>query len=359
MRGVAALSVVIYHLTLNMKEPLETWVPGWLMSVASFGYLGVPFFFVISGFVIATSVGESYIDQRYAGNFVLRRSVRLDPTYWASIFIFIALNGMKGALFGEHVEQPSPGNILAHMFYLQELLEVNPIISVVYWTLCQEFQLYLFFIFSLWFCQFVAQRLSWDKFQTHMGLSFLVGIVSLMAYHNYISLGINGLFVPFWHFFLMGALISLVFRGVKHSRMILLVWLLIELLFQVTVDLRPSIMAGLVATVMVWSGNSLGGLLTGAAFQYLGRISYTLYIIHSEVGWKFLSLVKHFLGNDMAPWLSGLSVVAGIAVSIIAAHILHVLVERPSLKLCAKLKRNRTRVSSEVPATPVAKDYST
>lgn len=358
MRGAAALSVVIYHMALNMKEPLEAWVPSWIMSIVSYGYLGVPFFFVISGFVIATSIGESHIDRSYTGSFVLRRSIRLDPTYWVSIFLFIALNILKGRVFGQEVNVPSAGNVLAHMFYLQELLEVRPIISVVYWTLCQEVQLYLYFIFSLWLCQWIALKLAVDRNAVHLVLMLGTGVISLMAYHNYISLGINGLFIPFWHFFLLGVLVSLVYRGVKYCRILLLLWLLVELLFQVTVDLRPSIMAGLLATVMVWSGNSLGGVLTGVVFQYLGRISYTLYIIHSEIAWKLLSLSKHVFGNDMAPWLSGLSIVAGISISIVAAHILHVLVEKPSLKLSARLKKRKPETDSGPSLNNVAKDYS-
>mgnify|MGYP006153747031 CR=1 FL=1 len=39
------------------------------------------------GFVIAHSMANHVIDARYAGNFILRRSIRLDPPYWMMIAV--------------------------------------------------------------------------------------------------------------------------------------------------------------------------------------------------------------------------------------------------------------------------------
>src|SRR3970282_136585 len=87
MRGIAALGVVVFHLAGNLKPELSILLPDFINVIFSYGYLGVPVFFVISGFVISLSVKDSPITANYAGNFILRRSIRLDPTYWASIAV--------------------------------------------------------------------------------------------------------------------------------------------------------------------------------------------------------------------------------------------------------------------------------
>ena len=71
LRGVAAMLVVAYHL-------LETYSTGPVDQVLNHGYLAVDFFFVLSGFVI----GYAY-DDRWKGlsikDFFVRRLVRLQP----------------------------------------------------------------------------------------------------------------------------------------------------------------------------------------------------------------------------------------------------------------------------------------
>ena len=52
LRGIAAMGVVLYHLCGNLKAELAQAFPAFLNTLVSYGYLGVPIFFVISGFRI-------------------------------------------------------------------------------------------------------------------------------------------------------------------------------------------------------------------------------------------------------------------------------------------------------------------
>ena len=98
MRGLAALGVVVYHMSLNLQPQLSQLLPDFINIIFSYGFLGVPIFFVISGFVISLSVGDSQISLKYAGQFILRRSIRLDPTYWVAIAVAITLMIVKNKL---------------------------------------------------------------------------------------------------------------------------------------------------------------------------------------------------------------------------------------------------------------------
>lgn len=51
--------------------------------------------------------------------------------------------------------------------------------------------------------------------------------------------------------------------------------------------------AGIISTVLIyglWKNDLLDTVLTSVSFQYLGKLSYTLYLVHPDVGWKVISL---------------------------------------------------------------------
>ena len=346
MRGVAALGVVVYHMSLNLEPDLSHLLPDVINIIFSYGFLGVPIFFVISGFVISLSVGDSRISLNYTGQFILRRSVRLDPTYWVAIAIAITLMMVKNQFLNISEPLPSFSHVLVHMFYLQDLLEIKPTISVIYWTLCLEVQLYLFYIFTLWASQIITVHKNKLEYFAHVLLVIVVGIYSLSLEHKLTSLNIPGLFIPFWHYFLLGVLVSNVVRKLPYSSHVLVAWLILEIAFQAGIDIKAFSIGGIVTSIFIyilWIFNSLDKAFTNRGYQFLGKISYTLYLIHPDVGWKTISVGKLILEDYMSPILAGVLFISGIIVSIVCAYLLHIGVERPSLWLCSRLKKSSLR----------------
>src|SRR5471030_1551501 len=74
LRGLAALGVVFCH-----------------YDSFGFGQLGVFVFFLISGFIIVYSLTMSQYEPRFIFRFLLRRSVRIDPSYFAVVVLTILL----------------------------------------------------------------------------------------------------------------------------------------------------------------------------------------------------------------------------------------------------------------------------
>ncbi len=70
--------------------------------------------------------------------------------------------------------------------------------------------------------------------------------------------------------------------------------------------------------------------LSAQPWQFLGRISYSLYLFHPVVGWSAMSLALRYLPDELA-------LLAGIAVSIVSAYIAYLTVERPSINLSRKI----------------------
>ena len=341
MRGLAALAVVLFHLSIKMKEELQAILPDFITLVMSYGYLGVPVFFVISGIVISLSVNDKRVTLSFAGNFALRRSIRLDITYWASICFILVFMALNNHFLGGDKPYPSPGNVLLHMFYLQDLFSVDPVISVVYWTLCLEVQLYIFFLLSVWLSQTLSKKLNLDYYKVFLSGVVLLGIYSLSLDQQMTSLSLPGLFLPYWHYFLIGVLISNIVRGKKASVPILLVWMAIEIGFLMAGDIKSYSVAGIVFGMFVFfllRWNNLDTFLSDRIFQYLGSISYTLYLVHPDIGWKAISVGKQFFGSGMSSIATLFVFLSALLLSILVAHLFHIAFEKPSLWLCKQLK---------------------
>lgn len=84
LRGVAAVTVVIFHLfeAWNGGDPHK--------QIVNHGYLAVDFFFLLSGFVVAYAYDERW-GRMTTGEFFTRRLVRLQPMVVAGMLIGAAL----------------------------------------------------------------------------------------------------------------------------------------------------------------------------------------------------------------------------------------------------------------------------
>ena len=343
LRGLAAILVVLFHLGGRLKAEIESIVPDVILGIFTYGYIGVPIFFVISGFVISLSIGNSKITSGYAGNFILRRSIRLDITYWACILVALGLAFSKTVFMEDHNFNYSVSNVLLHMFYLQDLFDVEPKISSVYWTLRLEVQFYLFYILALAISQYITSKVGGSQYKYQLIIMVTVGLYSISLEKNILTSPHSGLFFSSWHYFLIGVLTLHAVKKTPYSYIILSSWLLIEVLAQAYFEIKPYGIAGILSSIFImacWKFGQLNSLLTGRLFAYLGTISYTLYLIHPDIGWKVISIGMSFLKQNPSPVAALLLLFISIAASIIAAHIVHILVEKPSLKLCKNVKEN-------------------
>lgn len=204
LRGRAALAVVLFHAGEGQHiGHLLAELPPWFREGIGKGYLGVPVFFVLSGFVIAHTLFEKPMTLRSFGHFTLGRSLRLDPPYWAAIAATIAFATVASIMVtGRQTEVYSVQQLAAHVLYLQEITGHRKINSV-FWTLCLEIQFYLVYAGLLWLAGSEPSR-------PHQGRR----IAAILIGAGFISLlwplGLGpslhyALFPPLWHGFLLGA----------------------------------------------------------------------------------------------------------------------------------------------------------
>ena len=336
LRGVAAMWVVIFHISEGGHiAALQAVLPDWVnAAVFRAGHLGVPIFFVLSGFVIALSIGKDRVTARYVGRFALRRAIRLDLPYWASIAITLGFAAVKTQLRADAAGPVATvPQVLAHMFYLQDFLGYRAI-NTVYWTLCFEIQFYLLFCILL--------GISWwlrtdDADRRAQAGIFAVAAVASIIWPLVQSLHLPGLALTGWHGFLIGAFTYWCLSGVMAGRWLLLYGLALLGVFSVTRD--PFTAACVVTATIIYAVGRAGHLtdwLGQRAPQFLGRVSYSIYLLHLPIeGAAFWALNRVL---PRTPLFDALSALLVIAIALAGAQLFWWAVERPSTALARRLR---------------------
>jgi peptidoglycan/LPS O-acetylase OafA/YrhL len=331
LRGLGALAVVLYHACEGGHIPsIVASMPGWLLAIMRHGGVAIAIFFTISGFVIAHAVYAHRVTLPFAGRFIVRRSMRLDPPYWVSIALVLALATLASLVVpGKSAPDVSSGVLSAHFFYLQEMLGY-PHINPVFWTLCLEIQFYLVYVGIL--C--LARN---DPGQPLQGRATVALLCAAMAISMLWPLGvfqwgpIQGTFLPHWHSFLVGVAAYWAWKNPQ------IVPYFLAMVFTIIVAalLRGDAFSLLCASsaVMLWGVAASGK--TYAAFswkwlQFLGAISYSLYLTHNPItGATFRAgymLTGHTPLWEAVWWVASMVACLGFAT------ILWLLVEKPSIR---------------------------
>src|SRR4051812_49384088 len=135
-RGLAALSVLLFHSVNTLVGPGQSWLTDALRQ----GWAGVYVFFPISGYcILAASHSRANAS---VGLFLKRRWRRIFPTYWASVLVAVIVtvafapfsNGSIRALVDPGVKWLSIATLT------QGFAGIPDAINPVYWSLCYEEQ---------------------------------------------------------------------------------------------------------------------------------------------------------------------------------------------------------------------------
>ena len=331
LRGIAALAVAWFHFYwwTPLREPMHAALPAPLHVLMRNGWMGVQIFFVLSGFVIAFSVRDARVTPRFVGRFALRRSIRLDPPYWITIGMAVGIAALSQVVLARPVPVPSWRAVLAHVTYTQNILGIPNIVSV-FWTLAYEVQFYLVLIVLLGLVQRGARARSplvRRLAAPVVFVPFAVVSLGLLAARTITF----GWFIDWWYAFFLGAVTCWTLAGRLRARW----W---GLLFAATTvaavsahDSGPwAVLATAGAIFAVGRLGRLQSWLNVRPLQFLGRISYSLYLVHF-LGATVAKVGAARTGDAVLPAF-GWFLLANV-VSILAAHAMYRLVEAPSLRL--------------------------
>lgn len=327
LRGIAALSVVFFHLNLAIHNHGDAF-PYYLAQLFSLGYLGIQIFFVLSGFVIAYSLRDAHMDLSFLTRFFVRRSFRLDPPYWVIVGLTLLLAGIASLTFKSGVEFPFDAlQIFYNLIYLPDLMQ-EPLIVPVAWTLCIEFQFYLTFALLILMVQGTEMKLAYSLLMW-TGLS----LFSILQNTPWGILPLNPVtFIPHWYSFFLGCATCWAMLGKIDKKFLWSNYLIIAICSFWTPTPHALVSVGTALLIyMVFQMGWLNSLLQEWFFQYTGRISYSLYLIHWPVGMKLIDIGYKIAGAKMDhPFSIGLMFAGSLFLTILAADLFYRIVERPS-----------------------------
>lgn len=346
LRGVAAISVLLFHLFRNgaMAGVLDGATPAPIQTVLDYGRSGVAIFFVISGFVIAYTTRNLGLDARDGLNFFVRRQVRLDPPYYLMLVLVIALGFAERLVPNLEYRDYSAGQFFTNMFYLQGFTGHEGVLAVA-WTLCLEIQFYLFVVIVAVAVGSLLRRVGIDSRGRALQRFIFLAVGALSLASPLAGLDFGPWFIGLWWMFCMGMVVC---------------WYMLR---ELSLGMTLGAMAGVgiwgltvervAANPDPWGGHWIAWatavviltlLLTGSMSRrppkwllFFGTISYSLYLVH-------LPIIDTVLGAGYK--ITGQSVVGAVVLcfvggllSIGAAWALQHYVERPAMQWSQRLKR--------------------
>src|SRR5258707_6698146 len=145
VRGLACLSVVIYHLTLVTTQDLPLWnpsrMPTFISALAFSGDTGVNLFFILSGFLLFMPYARAMLfEQSWPSirNCYIRRTLRILPAYYVSLFLMILL------FRPDFLQYKRLGDLFMFLIlFMDSSATAFKAINGPFWTLAVEWQFYL------------------------------------------------------------------------------------------------------------------------------------------------------------------------------------------------------------------------
>ncbi|MFA5388740.1 MAG: acyltransferase [Candidatus Omnitrophota bacterium] len=311
LRAISAIGVVISHITLKLQDfNLDPHIFGSFQDGSPKGLFlagyGVTIFFVLSGFLITYLLqAEKDIQAIDVRKFYLRRILRIWPLYYIYLFIsIIAIIVYRLELNGE--------SLFLYIFYAANIpfLTENTLPFLLhYWSLGSEEQFYLFW-------PWINKILKQPAVPIIMMIVSLLGIKIALHFLHPTSIIKDVIDVTKFHCMMIGALGAVLFKEnnriflnlVDNKLSQLICWALIFLVavnkyhFASVIDTEIIAVAALFLIIgQINIQNRIINLET-KIFNFLGKISYGIYVVHPLLIFIFSKALSGWEANPLCKY---------------------------------------------------------
>jgi peptidoglycan/LPS O-acetylase OafA/YrhL len=341
VKGIACVMIVGHHFSRYGPLPAgaSSLAPAIFDWMAQNGRLAVQVFLVLAGFLAAGSLapdGNLRVERPWAR--VFQRYGRLVMPYLAALTFSVLIAALVRPWLDEDIVPGAPGlaQLLAHGLLLQDLLGYEALSTGV-WYVAIDFQLFVLALAAIGLSELMQRRWAVPRERSRWLMVVLVlalVVSSLVVFNRHAELDSTALY--FFGSYGLGMLVFWIGRATRRSTWRFAVMLLVLMgVAALALDWRSRIATALVTAVAV-AVVQRGDWLKPAAWPRageplvrLGRISYSLFLIHFPV----LLLVSAAV-NELAPagpWVDLVGLAVTFALSIGAAALLYRWVEsRPA-----------------------------
>lgn len=344
MRGFAALLVVWLHVSESSRSIAGggTWLH-LLARDAGVGSIGVSIFFLVSGFVIPSSLKQGASRAAELKKFAIRRFFRLYPAYWLSIALALVTTYW---IWGNGVDV---GRIVANITMLQRFIGFQDI-EGLYWTLATELVFYALCAALFAFGILHSARVLVAVALILAIIFFSDAVLVLPARHGPLAFLFETDMTANLALMFVGALLRRWHDGLPLGR-----WVKVLVVVLIVITCLPLLRSmSIVDEQVVWrvppgGGPAIGMLiflnfglglrLRHPILTWLGEISYSIYLFHPvifhAVNWAVRQPGMEWAkGQDLGVYL-----LVDLALTIAFAAITYRWLESPAIALGKRLSR--------------------
>jgi len=336
LRALAVLSVLLYHLDISAGY----------FRLFSAGFLGVDVFIVLSGYLIFKSLlsYESFTI-KHTFDFLSRRILRIFPSILFIVAILMPLSYLF--LFSEELVFNSKSFLFSiisvvNIFYVNNINYWSPQLSDILflhaWSLSLEEQFYLFALFLV-IVMAKTGRLSF----LYLILLFIIILSLFTNFYFSNEISFYTLIGRAWEFSLGGMICYLPTNVTRKKWVVIFKYLFAILILASLLSIGPNInsgthfdyshpqsiqsiffailSAGLIYFIILDDGRFLPSKLLESIGAYIGRRSYSIYLVH----WPIISF-SILIGFQI---LGPVDKIVLFVVSIIMGGWLYFLIEKP------------------------------
>lgn len=322
-RGLAALAVVAQHAVLSTEAFIGK-LPDALARVLNLGYLGVDFFFVLSGFIIMYAHMSDERTLSAVRRYSFKRLVRVFPAY---LPISIALIALYSWLPGFSASADRGYSVVSSLLLIPA--DGPPALSVA-WTLVHELMFYvvflLYFLGRRWlvlgFLAWAALILAGQQVQPMAGwlryplsllnIEFMLGVLSAWVVRSWalrVRLGSG------WRLLVVAGTLVACFG-------LVLIW------NEATAYARLVFAFGLALLIAGFAILEQSATLHWPSVMLLiGNASYSIYLVHNPL----LSVTQRLAVRIGLAWGGGM--LFGIVCSLLAGYVYYLVVERSAIRV--------------------------
>jgi peptidoglycan/LPS O-acetylase OafA/YrhL len=327
LRGIAAFSVMVAHCFNQYgfhvgSAPLDSWQPivNFIIHVLFDENSAVVMFFVLSGYVLGLQLdGMRNGALEDTAAFWIRRLFRIAPAMWLTVVLAYVV--------AIHYRMPTAQPDL----FLNALMFDGKYLLGTLWTLSVEMGCALLFPLLYWLERNNGLAVN---LLVLCGLAWMMGIGAVPEWARYLVFFHGGLMVdrigrlPKWSLYIALAAYAVAPPLCSVLGLSILIWL------------RVVGIASVIILAFVVHQGAFGKLLTAQPIRFLGRISYSVYLLH----FVLISVVM----NEVVVPISGkhpqnvvgyqaLCALIVVPVTVLLSHGLYSLVERPFNRLGARI----------------------
>lgn len=330
IKAVGCLAIVAHHLAFygpmsDFAYPLSKPLFDWLYA---YGRMAVQAFLVVAGFLcamhLAPTGGASRLQPWGA---IVARYRRLVVPLLAALTLAILCSAVARVWMNHESisDVPNPWQLIAHMLLLQDLVNQQALSAGV-WYVAIDFQLFvcMALLFAIAGCPALAAR-GWR----HLGVAgtALLTLLSLEVFNRNDDWDETALF--YFAYYGLGALAYWASDpGARRRSLLAGAALTAVVAVSLWFDFRWRI--GVAAVVALLLGASrLHGLRADVraprGFAYLGRISYSVFLVHFPVSLVVNAAFFRFLPH--APWVQAGGLVLSFVSSVAAGAVFYAAIE--------------------------------